>query len=228
MLSIKPIIRFSMQIGLEMSVSLSPSVIEDVCYSIFVEFSKSATVSVSKPSCIRAIVYGPMFELRFFARPATGEALVTIYSFCENPSSSRQGISKLLEVFRSFSKICRSYVLEMGEVKVFTKVVATLPKEMASRSIKVLSDGFGASLRIAEFRDLDDSSIRVFTGYIPRSGNLASVYARLVIVERSGSYATISVTLEAYAKADSCRDVEEKVYGLVGLSKALMDAVAME
>ena len=201
--------------------------IEDVCYSLFVEFSKSASVSVSKPSCIRAIVYGPMFELRFFARPATGEALVTIYSFCENPSTSRQGITKLLEVFKSFSKISRSYVLELGEAKVFSKVVATLPTETASKSVNVLSEGFGASLRIAEFRDLDDSSIRVFTGYIPRAGSLGGVHARVVIVERSGSYATVSITLETYARGDDHSDVEEKVFGLVGLSKALMDALAM-
>ncbi len=227
MLSIRSLTSFSLQLGVELSLAMEPPAVEDACYSLFAEFSKVATVSVSKPSCVRVIVYGPNFELRFFARHGAGEALVSINAFCEDSARARQSISMLLDVYRRFFRVCRGYVTSITSSRAFVKVVTTMPKDEVSKSIKVLSEDFGASLRVVEFRDLDDSSIRVFTGFIPVSGGLKGVFSRIVVVERRGLYATLSITLETQVNGDDPRDVEDKVYGLVGLARALMDLVAL-
>ncbi len=224
MLSIRSLASFSLQLGIELSLLIEPPSIEDVCYAIFSEFNKVATVSVSKPSCVRAIVYGSNFELRFFARQSSCEALVTIYSYCEDASRSRQSISKLLTVFRDFSRACRRYIASFMDTRVYVKVVATLRKEDAVRTIRTLVEDFGASLRAVEFRDLDDSSIKVFTGLLPiPNTKLGEVSVRVVMVERKSSYTTMSVTLESSAKGDDFVDIESKIYGLVGLARAFMD-----
>ncbi len=212
---------FSIQLGIDVKLVLSPESVEDVCYSIFATFRSEGSIAVSKPACIRAVVYSPNFELRFFARPETGEAMVTLYTFHEDASRAREIVRKLCRVVNLFTKATRGFVEGFSDARMSVKIMTTVKRDVAHHVVEVVSRDFGASLRVSEFRDLDDSKIKVFSGFLTRSGSQC-VSLRIVVIEKRSRYASLSITLETPLPSFP-QSVEDAACSLVGLAKAIVD-----
>ena len=213
---------FSIQLGLDAKLFLSPESVEDVCYSIFATFRGEGNVAVSKPACIRAVVYGSRFELRFFARPESGEGVVTLYTFHEDFSHARELVKRLCRAVDMLRKAIKGFVNRFSDIRVSIKIVTSVRRDIANRIIETTSRDFGASLRVSEFRNLDDSSIKVFSGSMS-SSRLRYVSLRIVVMEKRSGYSSISITLETPISEALLNSLEGVACDLVGLARAIID-----
>jgi len=222
-LSIGSLMQYTSQVGIEALATVYPEMLEDACYSIFNSFKNVAAVSVSKPVCTRAIVYGTGFEMRFFSRGSTGEAYISITSFSEAPNKLRDAVQSAMRVFDVVRRVLRGFVVEWREVRVHIKSVTSVSQRKLGDIVKVLQEHFGVVTQTSELRDINESTIYIVSGVLVRR-ELRSYSVRMIAVVRRSPMATVSISIEGRCGID---EVEEELSKMSGLTRALMDSIAL-